>query len=358
MSLDFLYSVLLICIGFVCSRLVLNFLKEESDEVEQYAFYKDPWLYMYLMMVLCLSAVFFLVPNYNDVIVSLTTTSIWIWLSLAFVIYIVFLLETDRLFLIVLAASSLILSFSFSGDALVFGGIVPFWADRLIVALIIFLFTFSSQWLNDLPGIFATQCLTIALGLSIVAIIGGIPHVLGFAGAGLAGVWLGYFHLDWFLGKIKINNGACMAASFIFSGLLLDGALEMAAPSMLILIMYPLTEIVWSFFRRYVFYVKRRNWSENTAYMSIAYKGASAEVLSMAVVKIGFVNVVLACFQLFSVNGFSIPLFAFVVNLWLLGMLYNADEKPKTFKEVNQDFVKNVKEGLKNIKQSVKKGKD
>ena len=357
MSMNLIYGVLLICTGFVCSRLVLNFLKNESETAGQYVFNRDSWLYMFMLMCVGLFSVFFLMPDFNDIIVPIKAVSLWVLLGLSLVIYIAFLMETDWLLYVTVAVSSLILTFMVPNDILLFGGLVSFWIDRLIAAAIIFIFTASAQWFNNLPGIFAIQSLTITIGLCVIAIVGGVSHILGFAGACLAGIWLGYLHLNWFPEWLKINNGACVSAMFIFSGLLLDGALEMAGPSMLILVMYPLTEIIWSLVRRYIFSVKQRDWQDNTAYMSIADKGVMAETVGTAVAKIGLVNVVLACFQLFSVNGFSIPLFAFVADLWLLGMLYNADEKNPSFKEINRDFINNVKGGLKNIKQSVGKGK-
>lgn len=357
MSMNLIYGVLLICIGFVCSRLVLNFLKNESEMVGQYVFYKDPWLYMFMLIFIGLSAVFFLTPDFNDIVIPLKAASLWILLGLSLIIYIAFLLETDWLFYLTVGICALILVFMIPDNVLLLGNLLPFWADRLITAAAVFVLTMSAQWLNNLPGIFAIQSLTITIGLCVIAIVGGISHVLGFSGACLTGIWLGYLHLNWFPERIKINNGACASAAFILSGLLLDGALEMAGPSMLILVMYPLTEIIWSLGRRYVFSVRQRDWQDNTAYMSIADKGFTAETVGTAVAKIGSVNIVLACFQLFSANGFSIPLFAIAVDLWLLGMLYNSDEENPSLKEINRDFVSNVKEGLKNIRQSVGSGK-
>lgn len=357
MSLNLIYGLILACGGFVFSRVILNFLKSDGGAVKEYCFHKDPWIYMFVLNAAVLSGVFFFSPDFYDAVVRLTFAPIGVLLVLALLIYIAFLLESDGLLYLTLSAASVALVFMVPENVLIFDGLLPYWADRLIIAGLIFVFCVSAQWLNGLSDIFAMQSIALTIGLWMVSIAGGVSHILGFAGAGLAGIWLGYMNFNRYPTGVMINNGACISAAFIFSGLLLDGTLELAGPSMLILAMYPLTEIVWALVRRYVFGVRQRDWSENTAYMSIADKGIEAGNIGIAIGKIGAVNVVLACFQLFSINGFSIPLFAFAVDLWLLGMLYNADEGKKSIKEVNQDFVKNIKEGLNNIKQSMKKGK-
>lgn len=357
MSLNFIFGVLLICVGFVCSRVILNFLRMDGGEIREYTFLKDPWLYIFFLTGVGLLAIFFLMPNFNDVVVPLTITPLGVLLGLSLLIYVVFLLEEDWLFYLVLAGASLVLAFMIPDEVLLFEGLVPLRVDRLIVAAAVFIFTSLAQWLNGLPNIFTIQCLTITIGLFVMALVGGVSQILGFAGACLAGVWLGLFNLNQISGTGILNNGACAAAAFVFSGLLIDGALEMAGPSMVILIMYALSEGMWSIVCRYILGIKRLDWSDNTTYMSVADKGASIDAINTAVIKIGLVNVMLAGFQLFAVNAFSIPLFALAVNLWLLSMLYNADNKKQSLREVNRDFVSNIKEELKEIQQSFRKGK-
>lgn len=70
------------------------------------------------------------------------------------------------------------------------------------------------------------------------------------------------------------------------------------------------------------------------------------------------VNIILAMFQLYSANSFSVPIFAFLINLWLLGILYNTNDGIKSLKEANKDFIRDVKSGLDNIKKSFNKNKD
>ncbi len=357
MSLVLLYGLLLMCAGFICSGVMLNLYANKANIGTEYVFYKDPWLGMFVLTFISIFSVCYLVPDFNDIIVPFGAGPVWALACLAFLVYVAFLLENDKLFYIVLAAASLCLVFMMPDDVLIFDGLLSYYLDRLASAFLIFVFSASAQWLNNMAGVFSMQSVALTAGLWGIAIIGGVSRVLGFVGAVLAGVWLGYLILNRYPSKVAINNGACSSAAFVFSGLMLDGAVELAGPSMVILAMYPLTEIIWAVVRRYVFGIKQRDWSENTAYMSIADKGVEAEAVSIAVGKIGVVNVVLACFQLFSVNGFSIPLFAFAVDLWLLGMLYNIDEKNKSFKEINQDFIGNVKSGLRDIKKSVRKGK-
>jgi hypothetical protein len=77
----------------------------------------------------------------------------------------------------------------------------------------------------------------------------------------------------------------------------------------------------------------------------------------VSVVKIGIVNVIFSCFQLYAPNPFSMPIFTLVVNLWLLNMLYHASENNLSFKETNEAFVDDVKKGLSTVKEAFKRRK-
>ena len=59
-------------------------------------------------------------------------------------------------------------------------------------------------------------------------------------------------------------------------------------------------------------------------------------------------------FQLFSVNQYSLLIITFFVILWLnTTMGQNLLQTPKTLKEINSEFVKDIKQNLKETKETI-----
>ena len=359
MFMNLLYMLLLISGGFSLSRILLTFCRQDPDVVPEYKIKTDPWIYLLGLTIVGLSLLQYFLPDFDDVIVAVSGLHLLVVLTCAALIYLIFLLELEKAFYIAILGSCIAITFMQPADRLLFEGLLPFWLDRMFMVFVCFIVATGMGFLNRMYGIFSLQGLTVAFGLLLIALIGGIPLYLGFFGAWLAGIWLGFLNLNWYPGQVYLNQGACASASFVFAALLLQGSVEMAAPSMLILIMYFLTEALWALVRCFVLNVKAAELSDDTAYMTVFKNGLSIPVIGIAVVKISVVNILLAGFQLYAGNPYSIPLFALIVNLWLLNILYNVSqgEEELTVKETNRKIISDISNGLQKLKKKVKKDK-
>lgn len=344
-------------IGFVLSRLLLTFCKTGISGQNIYKVYKDTSVWLALLIFGGVAAIFYNAPVKYDIVAPVAGYVLPIIFALATVIYVSYWFANswllNALVLTASAAMAMILT-----DNIIFEGILPVWADKIIAAAVVYILVISAKNINLLAGTFGIQAVAITIGAALLALLGGVPIYLGIIGAYLAGVWLGFLNLNRFPSKVYLNGGACMAFAYVLAWIVLQGACELAAPSMFILCMYVVSESLWALAQRIVFNVKNNEFSENTASYSAFEKGLEVTAIGVAVAKINIVNLVLALFQLYSVNTYSVPLFAFLINLWLLGILYNVDDDNKTLKEVNREFVQSFKDGLDNIKKSLKKNKD
>lgn len=346
MSLSLIYMVILTALGFCCSQICLSFRKNDALET-QYSFKHDSWIMMFLITALGFMAIELFSPDYADFIVKFGLMNVAVWFLAAAMIYVVFLLEVDSWTALTLFLAAVAVTAMLPTDCFVFGGILPFWIDRAVAVVMIMLFAFGFSLLNGIDGILPIQAFGSALGLAGLGFIGGIPVVLGFMGAYFAGVWFGYLNFNFYPSKIRINDGAALCGGFIFACLFLQSAAELAGSSILILAMFVLVDIIWLVVNRYLLNHRTQSLYENTGYWAVYLRGIDISLIEFGVAKILIINVVLALFQLYASNEFSLPIFAFIINVWFLHVMYRAGYNENlTLKEINREFIKNIKDGL------------
>lgn len=343
--------------GFAITSVVLHLLIKQTVP-ETYKPSKDPWIYMWVILAAGLGAVYTFMPAYADFVSPFSGWNIALWCGLSLLIYISYLFESDKLTLAVVVVSALAVSLLIPNDFSVFRGLLPFWLDRLAVVMVICLFTYACGLLNGMAGVYGLQMVGIGLGVFVISFLGGVPLMLGFMGAFAAGVWLGYLQLNWYPADVEISDGACMSGGFLAAGLMLQGTIEYAGPSMLVLSMYIWAELIFTVINRWLFRRRDVEIYQNTAYYAIFTQGIELSAISFGIIKILIINFILALFQLRISNPLSMPVFAAAADLWLLNVMYRASSGFMTFREANQEFIKNVKEGLAGLKQSEKKDKE
>lgn len=358
MSWLWFVGIILFAVGFVFSKLFMELCKVDVDNQENFKLYQESWLYLGGLSIVGMLGIFYFIPDMQDVIVPVRAYELPVICLLSVLIYFVFLFDVKWLYYATILLSSAVMVSFVPTDVSIFGGLTPWWAERLILVAVIAVWVLGLRNLNGLSGVFGINATAISAGVAIVAAVGGMPLYLGMMGLYLAGVWLGFLNLNWYPSKVFLNSGSCAAAAFLLAWILLKGTLELAGPSVVILMMFFITETLWMLCERYIFNIKKTDICEDSAYFSAFEKGLNVVVIGVSIVKINIVNVIFATFQLFAANSYSFPIFTFVVNLWLLGLLYRVESNNKTLKEINKEVIKNVKDGLQSVKDSITKNKE
>ena len=355
MLLNLIYFIGLIGLGFIFSLPMFVYVSKNT--LYEYKIKNDVWIYMWFFSLFCTSALYFILPDFKDMIYDLEYGKIVAVFALAAFIYIAFLLENKLLMYMVMALSSAIVTFLVPDNVSIFEGYIPLWSERLIVFASVFFITFFAKILNGLPAIFAIFILSGLFGMMCLSGFGGVPLLFGIFAALLGGMWLGFLRFNWYPSEIVLNEGACASAGFLLSGFLLLGTIELSGSSILVLLSYLFAEIIWVLIRSYLWRIKEPDLYNNTAYFVCYTKDISLDAILVSVVKIGIINIIFSCFQLYAPNPFSMPIFTLVVNLWLLNMLYHASENNLSFRETNEAFVDDVKKGLSTVKEAFKRRK-
>lgn len=341
---------------YILTFFVANFLGIKGDVAASYLFKKDPFVYIFFLLLVFFGAIFFSTPYFHDIIVP--PGFLWLGISFLFagLIYFLFLLETDLLLDVAVFVFSVLSAFLFANKtALTDLAPVPWQLSALAIGLIIGLVTLGAKVLIGLSGVFSLVMATLSFGLFLVSCAGGAPLYLGLMALAISGIFTCVFRFNGWQLQLQINEGAVMSATFLFCMLLLCTANEFAAPSALILTLYIVAELLWSLFRQYVFRKKEPDLYFNSVYFSAFEKGTDLAVVYMLVLKICIVNIVLAVFQLYAQNAYTLPILALIIDFWFLSKISGIGQAEQSLKDVNEHFIQNIKSEIKDIKKHFSK---
>ncbi len=223
----------------------------------------------------------------------------------------------------------------------------PVWV-RLGVFVWALIFCFCTRIMNILPHTFILPHIIILGGLIMLALIGASPFYIAVCAAILIGISAAYLSMNYFNVVIDLDDGACVAMSYLVCSLLLMNLGEFCFPSCVILTTVFWAELVVALYNRFVV-THLGNLSENSNYFFAAQRH-TLQTLSSAILKIGIVLLLLSWFQLFSVNPYSLPLIALLIVLWLDGALGRRENTPHTLAEINRKFVADLKQNVQEMK--------
>ncbi len=346
MTVSLIYVLGIALCGFVASRLTLGILVNKMQG-RSYALKYDAWLYMLGLFSLGSLSVAYFTPAFHDQIVSLSLSSVILTVFLAAFIYAAFTLDNPWILNGTIILSVIALLYLLPPENIVLSAAYPLLADRLILFAFLLFLTRASTILNAQNGIFLIYALTFCFGLMFMATLGGVPLILGGLAAVIGGILSGFFNINALREKIALNKGACISASFLLSALALYASAEYAFSATFILGSYLLIEFIWATANYFLHRHNSTELSQETAYNMLLSQNSSLYAVWIALAKIGLVNIILACFQLYAPNRFSLPIFALILNLWLLSRLLSAFEPPATFKAANKQLVDTIKQGIK-----------
>jgi len=349
-------SILIFTLTYGLTTLLSKSLVSKNDELEEYTLKKDPYIYIFFLLFTGSLGISFFAQHFENFVVPLKTSQLFLPFLFSGLIYILFLLETNKLLNVSVFAFSILSAFLFlNQESLPLTNIIPYEIQILIIGLLLGGFVFSAKLFVALPGFSSSLISMILIGIVLISLAGGLPLSLILFSMLMLGVFLSLFQTNFFEFKLKTNEGALMSVSFLLGSLFLIGVNEFAAPSMLILMTYPLAELAWCLVFHYILKHPATDLYFNTAYFSAYEKGIDLTSLRGFLFKIYVVNNALALFQLYAPNPFTLPFLAFLINFWLLGKLYNADKLEKTLQETNAQFIQNVKDEIKTMKKNFKK---
>ncbi|SMH57903.1 MraY family glycosyltransferase [Azospirillum agricola] len=139
------------------------------------------------------------------------------------------------------------------GDGLVFQGLLPAWADRLVAAVGWLWFVNLFNFMDGIDGLAGGETATIGGGLALVAALTGpaaLNPALGLYGLAAAGAALGFLMWNWHPAKLFMGDVGSVPLGFALGWLLLGTAAAGFWPAALLIPAYFLTDATLTLLRR------------------------------------------------------------------------------------------------------------
>lgn len=309
-----------------------------------------PMPYIYSLYMIGSVLAFFVYEN-SDFIENLTYTRVFMPLIFAPLIYgsFLFLSELTSILITILCITITVLIQPI-GEGISYPEL-PIWSIRLLVILFASIYCLGSSITNFLPHTFLIPKITALVGLSIMASLGAVPVYIALCSAILIGALGGYFSLNFYSVKVEIDTPSAITISYMICNLFLLNLGEISFPSCVILTSVFWAEIIVAVWRKY-FVTHSGSLVENTNYY-IAAQNYSAKALSLNISKVCCVIMFIAWFQLYSVNTYSLTIIALGIAVWLNNSINLPNAGKRTLKEINQDFVADLKQNIEETKEAL-----
>lgn len=310
---------------FLVLTLLLNRLQTDIFP-EEYEFALDPFWYILGIMFLGGTAVYFLFPTLPDMVHQLKYIQIVLPFIFALFVYLCFLFEFDTVGNIVLLGASIVMSYMLPQDFALAPQHLALWQDRLLTAAIVFIFSKGLGLLNGIGSIAAMQFSAIMIVIAVLAHLGALPYLFGAIALAYFGAMLAFVFFNWPPEKMYLSNYAFEAIGFIMASFMLCAAQEFAEMPVCIAGAYIVTEILFALYDRYISYHKTDALYMNTSYYQTSHDGDYDIGVCRGIMKLLFINGVLAIVQILASQQYALFIFAVLLNFWLLSIMSGKTE--------------------------------
>lgn len=337
--------------GFVA--LTGRFYPDEEDAGRD----KLVFIPFYAASALGIILLYFFSPDFSDFIYEIGFFDILVPLLCSGIIYVVSLSgRTAGYTPAAILPACIVSAFFLPENALIFEGELPFWLDRAAIIAVWFLFSAMYYILDGIDGVQPVQTGTICTGIIILAVLGATPFLYGLFAAVILAAAVAYAVFNWYPARLNMNRASSQALGFMLGWMLFANAAEGASSSSLILIMFFIIELAGAVIKKITLRDKFADLTTDTVYYQANVSGLSPHHICTFLIKLQIIFIILSAFQIYAPNAYSLPLLALVIGIWFLSKLKNWQTPNKTIRELNRDFMEDIRQNIEDLKNNI--GKD
>lgn len=351
MGMAFLYYAVFLIFGFIGMYFMFAPQVKRAEKSGQVTFFTQPVLYMIFLFALGMIGAYFLSDN-KDFISLLNPVRVILPILCVCMIYSadIFFGEKMRTIVLILCVGLCIFIQPVEKNFVPFG--LNEYVFKTLAVAFFSVFCFFYYILNILPHTIVVATVSMLLGLSLLSVIGGAPVYLAIVAAMLIGCLGAYLWVNLHRVKIELDNTSCSILGFMIAYLFMLDMGELSFSSCIVFSTFFWAQLALALYNRFLVN-KSGDLIENSHLFAVAQKITLAALMSN-IFKVGMVCMFFGWFQLFSVNQYSLPLVTFFVVLWLNSTMgANILQTPKTLKQVNSEFVEDIKQNLKDTKETL-----
>lgn len=231
---------------------------------------------------------------------------------------------------------------------------INIYLSKAIFVLGIFTIVNIFKYINTVDGIVVAQNGAIGIGVIMLFLTGAVPTLFGFYGGIIISIFTALFIFNRYPAQIKLDDAFIKGFAFILVWLLVKCGQEISIAASLILIGFLIMEVFFATAKKLTFFDKYKDIEKNTFQYEASILGFHPNTIKNAVIKILMISIFLSACQLFSPNDFSVIIFSMIVITWLLFQM-KVERQAKKLKNINKNFVKDMKENINEIKNLVNK---
>ena len=287
---------------------------------KEYEFKLDPFWYIWGLMLLGSVIIYTIYPYDVDAIKDYNYMSIVLPFALSALIYFCYLLDINIITNIVILLCSILVVFMQQDSFAVFDKL-PYWQDRLLLSLILFIISRGFVVINGLGATACMQYCTVLISGILLAYLGVAPKLLALIAIVYLGIMLAYGFFSWPPEKLVVTNGGFSALGFILACFMLDMSVEHSETSMFIASSYLFTEIGVYLYSRFILNEKYEFSFMHTKYYKLSNDGEYENYIVVSLLKIFAVNILLSYMQIYTSERIALPVFAVALNFWILSII-------------------------------------
>ena len=309
---------------------------------------------IYISSVIILSLLYFITPKEDDFIHDFSALELFVPLLLAGICYVLTLFTQTAKFINIFIIAAISISVYFlPPDFLMFKGYLPLWADRLAIILLWSVFSCFYYILNGVDGILPIFSASYLICLIILSLFDAAPAFYGLTGLALLCINGSFLAYNWFPAKITLSNNSCKIFGFMLGGIMTFAGSENLAPCFAIILTIFALELLQSIFKKLSLRNRYADLNTNTICYQAHISGLTPNQVCFAIFKVQILFIILGCFQAYLPNNYSLPIASLFLAAWFLNKLKNWDEPTQSLKEINQEFVSDLRQNINDIKNSL-----
>ena len=236
---------------------------------------------------------------------------------------------------------------------------LPTWANTAITFSLFLIFGSLFKLMNKIDGLANIQAITITASISMLSIFGGAPTALGIVSLCFSILMSAMYLYNKSPAKVRLTNASASGIGFALAWIIILASTEGSAPCVVIFPMYFILEASIAVIKKLSQIKQYRKLDENTFYVQAYNSGLEAPRICNFILKTNTTLALLGIAQLYAPNYFSLPLLALVMASWNSSKLINWQRPEQNLKDINKEFVDNIKDEFNSIKNNIKnKSKD
>lgn len=359
MELKYIITLAAFIVPFLSAYIWMSYIARHISDFDPPFFYqKDTFLPIWASSLFGISVVYFFLPVHYDIVFPISFWNVIAAFLGASAIYAISLYaKTAKLVAPVIFIAAFAGLFFIPSDFLLFEGVLPFFLDRFCILLIWGGIGFCWKYFNGIDGVLGLENASLYIGICLLGILGGISTLVGNFGFAFLGVAAAFLIFNWYPARIILKPGGAQAWGFLTAWLLLQGSQEGSSSCILIFLLYPLVEMLWAVGLKLSLRPRYKNLVSNMNYYQANVAGLAPNLVCSMIIRLQFILLLFGCFQLYAPNAVSLPILSLIISVWFINRIKNWQEEPQTLKELNHNFIRDIKDNVEDVKKQIKKEK-